>query len=230
MIQTKSLKIYVRFVTKLTAYILSITFIFSCKSKDNDDSSELIALALVSNNSNSISIPCTNKNFCKIFITAGNATVTSGIAGLDANCANDANKPSGGGTYKALAVDGINRIACTSLSCITGGTSEHSNWVLKASKQYRRVDETTIIGTTTSKGVFSFPLDNSFNSGSIGGIQRAITGMTEGWLDLSTDCNNYTTTVSWQVHYGNITSKTDTSIHDTYIDCDQPMKVICIEQ
>lgn len=78
--------------------------------------------------------------------------------------------------------------------------------------------------------MFSFPLENSLNTTPIGGIQRAITGMTEAWLDLSTDCNNYSTNETWNVHYGNFTSKTVTSIHDTYIGCDQPLKVICVEE
>ncbi|HLD45750.1 MAG TPA: DUF1554 domain-containing protein, partial [bacterium] len=65
----------------------------------------------------------------KIFVT--DATYNGnlgGVAGADALCEADANKPATG-TYKALIVDGVARVACTTANC-GGGAGENIDWVL----------------------------------------------------------------------------------------------------
>ena len=104
---------------------------------------------------------------CTIFVTTGTSDGligAGGIAEADAFCMADAGYP-GTGTYKALIVDGTNRIACTTANC-SGGAGEHTDWVLKASTAYVRSNGSTAIGTTTAEGIFSFPLTNSWASGS----------------------------------------------------------------
>jgi hypothetical protein len=92
-----------------------------------------------------------------IFTTSGtNNGNFGGMAGADAYCTSDANKPTRG-TYKAMLVDGTNRVACTSSFCGGSGVSEHVDWVLDPTTLYSRSDGTPI-GTTTSAGVFTFPL------------------------------------------------------------------------
>ena len=94
--------------------------------KEDDTLPEAAALAALvaaqSGGSSSGSATRATAGFCRIFASAANATVNAGVAGLDANCAADANKPSGGGTYKALVSNGTNRRACTTASC-SGGTN-----------------------------------------------------------------------------------------------------------
>ena len=77
----------------------------------------------------------------------------SGIAAMDAVCASEATSKQFGGTFKAMiSGHGLNRRP--------GG----SDWVLKPSAQYRREDMTTVIGTTTSGSVFTWPLTNAMTS------------------------------------------------------------------
>ncbi|MCE9499614.1 MAG: DUF1554 domain-containing protein [Leptospira sp.] len=91
-------------------------------------------------------------NPCKMFMTAatydGNM---GGFSGADSKCSSDANKPATG-TYKALLVGAINRIACTTASC-SGGVSEHTDWVMQSNRAYVRSDGTTAIGTTNVNGL-----------------------------------------------------------------------------
>ncbi|TGL69769.1 DUF1554 domain-containing protein [Leptospira kmetyi] len=128
-----------------------------------------------------------------MFATASAMTKNGGIAGVDNNCSTDGNKPSGGGTYKALITDGVNRRACTTASC-SGGTSEQINWVLKPNKEYRRKDGTTIIGTTTANGIFAFPLTNSVEILANIVITNGIgTGMNADWTSNANDCSDWST-------------------------------------
>ena len=79
----------------------------------------------------------------KIFITATSYRGDlGGFSGADAKCNSDSNKPSGGGTYKA----------------ILGGNP--GNPALKPNQIYLRADGVTVIGTTNSSAVFNTPLTN----------------------------------------------------------------------
>ena len=89
----------------------------------------------------------------------------TGIASADALCMADTNKPADSSTYKAMLVDGTNRVACTTSLC-SGGTSEHIDWVLQPNAEYYRSDGTTLILKTNANGVFDFGanLTNSFDT------------------------------------------------------------------
>lgn len=153
----------------LASVFSGLSLALSCeKSKDNNDL--LIGILLIASNSQTTSQTDTScsAGYCKMFVSLANATLNAGVSGLDSQCASDTNKPSGGATYKAMVADGTNRIACTTPNCATGGTSEHTNWIFKPNKEYRRSDGTTIIGTTTANGVFSFPLTNEVQTSVVG--------------------------------------------------------------
>ncbi len=62
------------------------------------------------------------------------------IASADALCQADAGKPAGAATYKAMLVDGVNRVACTTAPC-------------PGSEQ---ADGTTPISRTNASAVFDF--------------------------------------------------------------------------
>ncbi|EMJ90769.1 endostatin-like outer membrane lipoprotein LenC [Leptospira alstonii] len=88
-----------------------------------------------------------------------------GIAGADAYCQSQVptNLPSGG-TYKAMIVDGVNRVATTVGPNSTVGQKD---WVLLPNQKYIRDYDDTFIMTTNSSGMFDFAnnrkLENSFS-------------------------------------------------------------------
>lgn len=130
----------------------------------------------------------------KMFLTAskydGNL---GGVTGADAKCQSDSNKPSTG-TYKALLVDGENRVACTTANC-SGGSSENKDWVLKANTSYVRTDGTAI-GTTNAAGIFTSAFTNAVTS-TTGVFYRSglKINSTPGWVaDASAHCQFYSVT------------------------------------
>lgn len=139
-------------------------------------------------NVTNITVDCVYTNAI-IFIT--NTPVTGnigGVAGADALCAADANKPDSR-TYKALIVDGTARVACTNVGCFSG-TSGQTDWVLAASTDYYRSDATTIIGTTTANKVFNLVtgLTNSLTDSSL----YIWTGLIGDWTTASDTCTQWT--------------------------------------
>ena len=87
------------------------------------------------------------------------------LAAIDALCMADANKPAGGGTYKAMfatTTAGQTRRACTTTNC-AGGTGENVNWVMLPNRDYYRANGTTLVGTTNNGGVIPLNLTNSIS-------------------------------------------------------------------
>lgn len=129
---------------------------------------------------------CSGQGFCYLFATAGSwlgdLGGLTGVSGADTRCMSDANKPSSGGTYKAVISDGSTRIATVTSNVGDGQT----NWVLYANQEYRRPDGVTIM-TTNSNGLFVF--------GTMSAIITATgtyhTGMNLGW-DAGVHCNGWT--------------------------------------
>ena len=201
------------------------TFFASGCGKTEDDN--LVAAATLLSQNSTTSTSCSGSGTCKMFVTNANATLTAGISGLDSQCSSDANKPSGGGTYKAMVADGTNRIACTTANC-SGGTSEHTNWVLKPSKEYRRADGSTVIGTTTANGVFSFPLTAAIQT-TVVDTNSTVTGLENNWTSSTNDCTNFSVSGA----------STSNGLHDSTSNnllsvgpsgCGNTMKIICVEQ
>lgn len=224
---------YRKRITALAVSVATLALAGACPQDENDDTAVLAATAAVlaqsSGSASSSAAVCGSKGFCLVFASAGNATVNAGIAGLDANCTNASNKPAGGGTYKAMVSDGTNRRACTTANC-SGGTSEHIDWVFKPSTQYRRADATTIIGTTTANGVFTFPLTNSFQA-TITGTNSTVTGLNTNWTSNANDCTDWATNLggtnmSFAVH----DDATNASLSVGTMACNNIGKVVCVEQ
>lgn len=102
-----------------------------------------------------------------MFVSTG--TVQGNISGLgpttvpttnaDARCMSDSSYP-GTGTYKALLVNGTHR-----RGSITANVGDGQiDWVLHASTEYRRIDGTTVIGTTGANALFTLPFTNSVHT------------------------------------------------------------------
>lgn len=128
--------------------------------------------------------PCLTKKH--IFITASTYLGDSlaGINGADEKCMSDANYP-GTGTYKALIADGVNRLACSSPNCSTNGASEHVHWVLAPNTSYVQSDGSTDVGTTTSNGIFAFPVTNGFNNT----LSIYWSGLNSDWTSSADNCD-----------------------------------------
>ena len=210
------------------AFIALYTLFAGGCNEDKDDTAITAAILLSQNSTTSTtSTSCSGSGTCKMFVTNSNATLNAGISGLDSECSSDANKPSGGGTYKAMVADGTNRIACTTANC-GGGTGEHTDWVLKPGQEYRRADGTTVIGTTTANGVFSFPLTAAIQT-TVVGTNSTVTGLENNWTSSANDCTNFSTTGA----------NTSNGLHDSTTNflltvgpsgCGNTMKIICVEQ
>ena len=150
--------------------------------EDDSDDSELFALlGLAVLNAST----CTD-NTCKTFLTSGTFAPNSGFSAADPFCAADANKPSTGGTYKALLAMPNVRVACTTANC-SGGISENTNWILHPNTKYVRSDGTTEIFTTNSSGIFEFGTATNSATGTADGYT---TGLEADWT-TGANCNNY---------------------------------------
>jgi len=203
---------------------------FACKGEVSEDLAKLGVPYLLSNPAGGNGTACTT---CKIYEAtnslAGYSMNLGGISGADAVCNSDADKPSGGGTYKAFMVDGVNRIASVTANAGDGQV----DWVLHANTTYYRADGTTVIGSTGSTSLFNFPLSiaaNPFNIVSTG----YFTGMNAAndWTSSADNCSAWASnsagvngTVSdGSSHAGILTAGSVT------VACNNLSTIICVEQ
>ncbi|EED35397.1 conserved hypothetical protein [Luminiphilus syltensis NOR5-1B] len=112
----------------------------------------------------------------RLFVTrSGYVGGLGGIAGADAKCNADANKPSDGGTYKAMLAGGGRSAAPTP-----------SDWVLAADTKYFRPSGVYIAGTGPYV-VFSFPLVSAVDPG----VGRVWTGLLNNWTAAGSTCDGW---------------------------------------
>ncbi len=211
-------------------------------TRDDNNVKAAIGVIAASNASNSTSTStstgtATACTTCRMFVTAATYNgVLGGVTGADAKCASDTNKPSTG-TYKAMLVDGTNRVACTTANC-SGGISENVNWVLKANTAYTRTDGTAI-GTTNSAAIFT-TLTNAVTTSPTYNEYR--TGMafssTPDWKAHATGhCTNYSassgTGVCGNASSSAISTGGGTSSNFLYTNgtsCGTSVALLCVEQ
>ncbi len=173
-------------------------------------------------------------NFLRIFVTAntydGNLreSAANGKTGADLKCnAVDANKPSDGSVYKAIIAESGNRIACSTVICIS--PTNKIDWVLRANTQYVNTGGTTIF-TTNSDGIFVF-----------GSLSASFLAASQYWTGISTvnlwvasggnHCSNWTSNSGGvNGNYGNGSSTTYTSIAATSGACNTTKSLLCAEQ
>ena len=177
-------------------------------------------------NVSNINVSCANT--LKIFVTNSKYTGSlGGIAGADAKCAADTNKPVGGATYKAFISDGTNRRACSTDDC-SGGISENIDWVLKPNRSYVRADGTTALFTTNANGIFTSDLTNSFSGASV----YPWTGL-KSTFTSDANCSNWsdgTTAASGRRGNTQGTNRTTAISQSTYLCSVDNGPLICVEQ
>lgn len=164
-------------------------------------------------NITNVVVTCTTTTPRYIFMTSTgtggdlryNGTGT-GKDGADYICMHDANRPNGEGNYKALIGElqgngtPPNRRACDAGCAV----DQHIDWVLEPNTTYvRALDGQTVIGTTTSEGIFGTTLDNSFT----GTSDIFWTGLKPEWGGYtssasSDDCNGWTNKNTNNTSYG----------------------------
>lgn len=152
-----------------------------------------------------------------------NGNGATGVDGADKLCQGDAQ--SSGGTYKALVVDGVHRVACSTANC-SGGISEHIDWVLQPNTKYVRIDGTTEIGTTDSKGLLQFPLANEF----IFQSYDLWTGLNTNWTTSSDNCSGFASDQTFgQTGYSN-TKDVEAISNRNYVCSYYGISIMCVEQ
>lgn len=173
----------------------------------------------------------------KIFVTAlahnGNL---GGITGADAACMGDANYP-GTGTYKALVVDGTNRLACTQGNGNENCTaSQHIDWVLTSNTTYVRPDDATVIGVTNSEGIFSFTGGAMLTHAVSSNTRTVFTGLNSDWTRYGgcgafCNCNGFTDNSSGNASsVGEASALSGNSISTSTGACDTTASLYCVEQ
>jgi surface protein len=151
----------------------------------------------------------------RVFIT--HATITGdlgGVGGADQVCANDLNKPSGGGTFRAL-LGSIGPLRAP----------PNSDWPLRANTTYYQKNGTTPAVSTDSVGQFNSPfssvLDPEYPS------VNYWVGLRQDWLHSGSDCNAWTSSQD--------TDFATVSVGNAWVivfdqDCSTPRHLLCIEQ
>ena len=168
---------------------------------------------------------------CRIFVTF--ATFNGNLGGptaADGRCLSDINNPdgSGRGKWKAMLSSGAARRACSSVTCQSGGTAEHIDWVLKPLTNYRRTDG-AYVGTTSERGIFQALLTNFISLNP----NQVWTGLNSDWQDSGNNCNSWTDNGAFSGSWGNAGVQAPTVIFNgvgTELNCGNALSLYCIEQ
>lgn len=219
--------------------ILTVSLI-NCGRKDNNDGPTLLLPALAwllyAGNQEAVfnTFVTTAVYNGDLKTAAGNPALNGPTAG-DALCQSDANNP-GGGTYKALLADGVNRRACSSSDCATSGAVEHIDWVLRPNTTYYRREGLFKILTTNDNGVVAdlyyygsgtAYLDNSPD----GDTPRVFwTGIEPNWVTSNT-CSGWTTALSGSFGLGGATDwKDGNALGHQGTGCNGTLYLLCVRQ
>lgn len=168
---------------------------------------------------------------CRFFSTSITYTGNrGGILGADAICMSDPKKPNDPprAVYKAFLVDDVNRIACTTSNCLTGGLSEHVDWILKPDTTYVRAVDNVTIATTNSVGIFTTQTNDAENPPIAASI---FTGMnTSGWTTRSGNhCSRWSDGTTGSS--GSIAPNSNSLYFSGGVPtCDTTTVILCVEQ
>lgn len=181
---------------------------------------------LSSSASSAASPSCASSAFCYTFRTNGLPSASfGGVAGADAVCNADVNKPAGAvGTFKALLADPQNNLRRASVTANLG--DGQVDWVLQANKEYRRSNGIVVVGISNAQRLFTFALTNSFVT-AMGGHW---TGLAGNWTNDALHCLGWSTTAG-SGRDGADNSNTNTAISNAGTLCNTAgPTLICIEQ
>ena len=161
-------------------------------------------------------------------LTGGGATNGDGnpIGEADQFCAIDANYP-GTGTYKALLVDGANRVGSVTANLGDGQV----DWPLTANHRYFRSADSLEIFQADANGIFVFStLTNNFTNPAGAGTDLYWTGLNADWTTSANVCTSWNTSALGNGAYGDGFNTDATSIFSTTAACTATRRVLCVEQ
>ncbi|HAK60825.1 MAG TPA: hypothetical protein DCO77_10650 [Nitrospiraceae bacterium] len=143
------------------------------------------------------------------------------IDGADAFCSNTDFGNPGTGMYKAMVVDGVNRIASVTADAGDGQV----DWVLKPDTSYFRLDGVTLIGTTNAQGLLNFPLTNSVSTGG-----TFWSGLSDDWTTNANTCTGWMDgTAGVQGATGSGSATTISFLQGGIQNCDVLTTLLCVE-
>ena len=177
-------------------------------------------------NPSDISVINTDVGEKRIFISSTSSKGNlGGIAGADAICNSDANKPSiAPNVYKALLVLGATRRGSATANI---GDSQ-IDWVFAANTRYFRSNGTTQIFTANANSIFPYgTLTNSFDSAN----SDYWTGINSDWTNNINTCGSWTSaSSSSNGAQGNSLTTDATSISFGSANCENTFNLVCIQQ
>lgn len=163
----------------------------------------------------------------RLFVTSSTTNGNmGGVTGADTLCSSDANKPTDGGTYKAVLVDAsLNRRACASGNC-TVAAGNNISWALGANLTYLRSSDGTVIFTTNSAGIFAFGTASaSVDTGS----NQYFTGLNSDWTLNGSHCTSWTSNTG-SGRIGSSDQTGSTMIENGGSGCNTSKNLLCAEQ
>lgn len=158
----------------------------------------------------------------RIFVTQ--ATTDGNIGGIlaaDYMCAVDTGNPDPLLPFKAMLVDGTNRVASLSPDAGDGQT----NWVLVPGETYISTSGGATIATANAAGLFSFNLSSAIYPGTL----NVWTGLSGDWTTNNNTCSGWTSNAVTG-NTGTANSTTNTAIAGTPSACSGIYRLYCVEQ
>ncbi|HNJ66821.1 MAG TPA: DUF1554 domain-containing protein [Turneriella sp.] len=142
----------------------------------------------------------------------------------DYYCSQDSRAPDLNVPYKAMLVDGSQRIASITANVGDGQT----DWVFQPSASYTQAASGAAIGTAGANGLLTFPLSAAFSSSA----EVAWTGMNNSWVATGSDCQDWQSSMGSDVGERGATNVTGSAVlQDTTASmCNNTFKLYCVEQ
>ncbi len=146
----------------------------------------------------------------------------------DTLCNSDVGKPLGTGTYKAMIVSPLVRVACTLGNCLLSGLLEHIDWVFVANTTYYQNDGVTVIAMTNGNGLMPAGFTNSVNPAH----SKYWTGLNNNWTTSSDHCSSWGSTATNSSCGGSGPNNSAASFTDNWgvVNCSGAQQLLCVQQ
>ncbi|MCE9596785.1 MAG: DUF1554 domain-containing protein [Spirochaetia bacterium] len=141
------------------------------------------------------------------------------VAGADAICNTDINKPAGG-VFRALIAGPGARVGSITANVGDG----QLDWVLKPNKKYYRAADDRLIQETNSVGLFPFPIKESIADTP----GNAWTGLTAGWI-TGGHCSSWSA-IGGTADAADTRALTTDAVGGVPVVCTSSAKIICVER
>ncbi|MEW5847651.1 MAG: DUF1554 domain-containing protein [Myxococcota bacterium] len=149
-----------------------------------------------------------------------------GVSGADDICQRAANDRGISSTFKAMLVDGTNRVANTD----PWGQSGAMDWVLQNNSHYYRNDDLQLAFSTTGLALVQFIYNENLANPLSPTTEGAYwTGMGDHWVTEGDHCSRWTSGQG-NGRVGNLKAEDMSAINDGPQPCDGAHHLVCVEQ